>query len=1303
MIIKSNKIHIKSDLMKARFLSLIACLLAGLLGVANAQETVYLGSQVTDTTQLVSGNAYIVQYNAAGTPYVQDTGSKYSAPNSIQSTITTRMVYYITSDDNGGWQFKNAYTGYYWGQPTANSTSNGGGFIPSSTAGTFYLNMSSGVCNVTSVYNGTTFYINRSSQVLHAWSTSGGGFKIYEIDDAVILSSDSIYTITNANGRGSLIYYPDASDTWVWSSGKSGTFDATAANSQWMFYPTGNGGEYYLYNVGAQKFAIPVTGGSYSGYTWAFSEEAVPVTVSKDSDGYYVFATTRGSIHLGVSNSYTGPIISYYASGDGGLPFTIASQGEASSTVVSEFAAAQAKLIQNTTALSSALSSGTDAWYAIRLKTGTYADNFLFPCEQTYNSTSYALGFYNAMDQRPVITNTDYYFHITYDGSAYYWQLPDGRYLYQSDGNKFPLATTDATSITMNYSSSGFTFNGGSRYAVPYYMSSTYFIGETVNSGTVYYDVYPIDLDDAGLTAWEVVLSGAPSTAMLNCSRSDVVGESSVYSGGYFFLPAGETPTSSDFAMDGMISCTIDATNYTITATYDPTLALVVDGVNVVQGYQAAGQGNENTLLLRVDLEPFNDMTDVVMNVALTDSAVANLSSLYLYEGTDKEFIANIPTTQLATASEVASSVSFSLGSVTAGSHFYFLCATVKSDATLGAIMDAAVTSFSYTCNEGSQTLDVSSVGDPSYQGAKVFSQQNFVFLPTEDDCQQYRIPAMILDQNGDIVAAIDKRYNSIQDLGNHKIDVVTKRSEDGGVTWQDLATVAEGDGSSTAAYGFGDPALTRAADGTLVCVMAAGSKRFSSSSTDGMRYAGVARSSDNGLTWSLVSDIFSTENFYDEVHETTGSLGFSNLFTTSGKGLTTNDSIIMYAVNCTEMNTSSPFLCYILYSTDNGVSWRLSNALAYSGCDESKLEQLNDGTLLLSVRQSGNRGWNTATYTKNSDGTVTFSWGEQYRTSDIYGNACNADIIYYSRETDGDTDILLHSYINSTARESLQLAMSLDGGSSWNDVYNIQPKGAGYSTMQVLSDGTLAILYEDSCYNVSDCYAINYVTIPKSQITAWYEALAESLTCTDVKIAYGTTGEASYGSWSDLTWTSSDASGLAGVTLTLSSGVHDKYSSWNSRYNMAYKAATAGEDATFTLTAPEGYIIKSYSLEARNHTGGSTTLTADDGTTITTTTTAYQTLAVSGVNKQATAITVNAANTSNYLAISNFTLVLKAYSAGDIDLSGEVDINDVSALVSVLFGTAEAGTYNAEAADVNGDGSISLSDLPELIKLLQE
>ena len=509
-------------------------------------------------------------------------------------------------------------------------------------------------------------------------------------------------------------------------------------------------------------------------------------------------------------------------------------------------------------------------------------------------------------------------------------------------------------------------------------------------------------------------------------------------------------------------------------------IVLFDDDVEVTRGYQTTGRGNADALLLRIDVNPSQALQKATFRIALDEATRNNISSLYIYETKATEFLANIPEAPLVINDEMAENVNLTVENITAGLHRFWLCATVKGDAELGTILKASLTAIDYT-SSADASYDATTIGNPARQGMKVFDQQMFVFKPTTDNCRYYRIPAMILDKDGNIVIAIDKRYNSNSDLGNHKIDVVSKRSEDGGRTWQDFTTVAVGDGSTAAYYGYGDAALACAANGDLVCIMASGSKTWGY----GMVTAGLAKSTDNGKSWTLVKNLLDSPAFYDENSED-GNLSVANIFTTSGKGLTTTDGVIMFTTNC----KGSTALCYILYSTDNGAHWRLSNAVAYSGCDESKLEQLNDGSLLLSVRQSGKRGWNTATYTKNNDGTVTFKWGSQKRTDDIWGNACNADILYYSRESDTTPDIMLHSFINTSGRESLQLSMSLNGGDNWTDVYNIQPNGSCYSTMIQLPNGNVAILYEDESYSAGNGYAINFLTITREQILDWFQKI---------------------------------------------------------------------------------------------------------------------------------------------------------------------------------------------------------------------
>ena len=52
-----------------------------------------------------------------------------------------------------------------------------------------------------------------------------------------------------------------------------------------------------------------------------------------------------------------------------------------------------------------------------------------------------------------------------------------------------------------------------------------------------------------------------------------------------------------------------------------------------------------------------------------------------------------------------------------------------------------------------------------------------------------YRIPAIIKDSNGDLLAFAEGRVNGCNDFGN--VDIVMKRSSDHGRTWSELQIVA--------------------------------------------------------------------------------------------------------------------------------------------------------------------------------------------------------------------------------------------------------------------------------------------------------------------------------------------------------------------------------------------------------------------------------------------------------------------------------------------------------------------------------
>ena len=349
--------------------------------------------------------------------------------------------------------------------------------------------------------------------------------------------------------------------------------------------------------------------------------------------------------------------------------------------------------------------------------------------------------------------------------------------------------------------------------------------------------------------------------------------------------------------------------------------------------------------------------------------------------------------------------------------------------------------------------------------------QTTIVFAENSDDCHFYRIPAMCLDEQENIIAVTDRRYDNIADLGyrNTSIDISTKRSTDGGKTWGKQHFIARGDTSRVLGYGFGDASLTLTRSGKILCLMACGEgpKGF----RRGLKQTSASTSEDGGITWSEPRIIPFPENIH-------------SAFVTSGKGIVDADGDILL-VACVlaqdypdPMPWPWPIEPHLFYSKDEGQSWTLQTEPIVPRGDESKLELLPDGRLLFSARTGvyGPRAINTGI--KGEDGI--WHWEEAHPSEGLLANNCNGDILLWRK------GMVIHSYIKDKDRRSgLTLAVSCDGGSNWTDFLTLQSGPAAYSTMVCFRNGDIGILYEDGSRSEDGGYDIVFSRIPRRLISS--------------------------------------------------------------------------------------------------------------------------------------------------------------------------------------------------------------------------
>ena len=317
------------------------------------------------------------------------------------------------------------------------------------------------------------------------------------------------------------------------------------------------------------------------------------------------------------------------------------------------------------------------------------------------------------------------------------------------------------------------------------------------------------------------------------------------------------------------------------------------------------------------------------------------------------------------------------------------------------------------------------------------------LYAPGDYGSANWRIPAIICLDDGTLLAINDRRKNNENDLPED-IDIVVRRSTDRGVSWSDTLTMARGTGYK---HGFGDPAVVQCQNGDVVCVFVGGNGLFASTEGDPIG-SYVCRSTDRGLTWSGPENI--TARLWGSQSVSNATRNYRASFFASGNGLRLKRGphagrIMFAAAMCRK--SSNKLDNFVVYSDDNGHTWQVSGR-AFAEGDEAKLMELADGRVLISVRRSGERGYNLST-----DGGAT--WGTQGTWSEMTVTACNGEMLRL------DDTTLLHSIPNSMQRENVSIFTSHDEGRSWHDPVLMCAGPSVYSSMTLLDDGTIALYAE--------------------------------------------------------------------------------------------------------------------------------------------------------------------------------------------------------------------------------------------------
>ena len=332
-----------------------------------------------------------------------------------------------------------------------------------------------------------------------------------------------------------------------------------------------------------------------------------------------------------------------------------------------------------------------------------------------------------------------------------------------------------------------------------------------------------------------------------------------------------------------------------------------------------------------------------------------------------------------------------------------------------------------------------------------------------------YRIPGLIVTSKGTLLAYSEARKSERGDWV--PIDIMLRRSTDGGSTWSEPKSIARVAGEHRKNPVALAQNLANPTDVTYNNPVAIPDRNGSVHVIFCLEYmrAFYMRSNDDGKTFSGPVEITTTFDRFRPEYD------WRVIATGPGHGIQLRNGRLLIPIwmsTGTGGHAHRPSVTSTIYSDDHGKSWQrgeiaVPNTEQWVHPNETAAEQLADGQVLLNVRSESKE--NRRLLVTSPDGATKWSrprFNDQLLEPVCFGSMARLSLRPKTRLLFSNPDTLERTGSpaepgKNRDRKNLTVQLSYDEGGTWPVKKVIEAGWSGYSDLAVSKDGTIYCFFE--------------------------------------------------------------------------------------------------------------------------------------------------------------------------------------------------------------------------------------------------